>query len=84
VHFARVHLPDPLRALSRTQPAQAGSPLLRNGQLAKLEWIEPPEFRRGLQTFENMLLDAVRGPHFDWTEQDSEDIARRLREQRPK
>ena len=36
-----------------------------------------------LQVLENMLLDTVRGPHADWTPQDLEDIARRVRAQRP-
>ena len=65
---------------------QAGTPVLlvRGGQVAKLERIEPPEFGGDLQTLERMLLDAVRGPHSDWSPQDLEDIARRVRERRGK
>ena len=64
--------------------AQAGSPVLlvNGGQVAKLERIEPPKFGGDVRTLENMLLDAVRGPHADWTAQDLEDIARRVRERR--
>ena len=64
--------------------AQAGSPVLlvREDQVAKLERVEPPEFGGDRQTLENMLLDAVRGPHADWTPQDLEDIARRVRARR--
>jgi hypothetical protein len=64
--------------------AQAGSPVLlvQGGQIAKLERIEPPEFGGDAQTLEKMLLDAVRGPHADWTPQDLDDIARRVRERR--
>lgn len=66
------------------EDAQAGSPVLlvRGGQVAKLERIEPPEFGGNLQTLEKMLLDAVRGPHADWTPRDLEDIAKRVRQQR--
>jgi hypothetical protein len=66
--------------------AQAGSPVLlvNGGQIAKLERIEPPNFGGDAGTLENMLLDAVRGPHADWTPQDLEDIARRVRERRGK
>ena len=61
--------------------AQAGSPVLlvREDQVAKLERVEPPEFGGDRRTLESMLLDAVRGPHADWTPQDLEDIARRVR-----
>ena len=64
--------------------AQAGSPVLlvRDDQVVKLERVEPPEFGGNLRTLENMLLDAVRGPHADWTPQDLEDIARRVRARR--
>ena len=64
--------------------AQAGSPvvLVRGGQVVKLERVEPPEFGGDLRTLENMLLDAVRGPHADWTQQDLEDIAQRVRQKR--
>ncbi len=65
--------------------AQAGSPVLlvRGDQAVKLERIEPPAFGGDLNTLEGMLLDAVRGPHADWTPQDLEDIARRVRAHRP-
>jgi PHD/YefM family antitoxin component YafN of YafNO toxin-antitoxin module len=68
------------------EDAQAGSPvlLIRNGQVAKLERVEPPEFGGDKQTLEKMLLDAVRSEHADWTPQDLEDIARRVRERRDK
>ena len=61
--------------------AQAGSPVLlvRDDQVVKLERVEPPDFGGDIRTLENMLLDAVRGPHADWTQQDLEDIARRVR-----
>ena len=64
--------------------AQAGAPVLlvRGGQVVKLERVEPPEFGGDLRTLENMLVDAVRGPHADWTPQDLQDIARRVRERR--
>ena len=66
------------------EEAQAGSPVLlvHGGQVAKLERVEPPEFGGDLRTLEGMLIDAVRGPHTDWTPQDLEDIARRVREGR--
>ncbi len=66
--------------------AQSGSPVLlvRGGQVAKLERVEPREFGGDMQTLENMLLDAVRGPHADWTPKDLEDIARRVQERRGK
>jgi antitoxin (DNA-binding transcriptional repressor) of toxin-antitoxin stability system len=64
--------------------AQAGSPVLlvRDDQVAKLERVDPPEFGGNVQTLERMLLDAVRGPHADWSPQDLEDIARRVRARR--
>ena len=64
--------------------AQAGSPVLlvRDDQVAKLERVDPPEFGGSVQTLEQMLLDAVRGPHADWSPQDLEDIARRVRARR--
>lgn len=64
--------------------AQAGSPVLlvRDDQIAKLERVEPPEFGGNRQVLENMLLEAVRGPHADWTPHDLEDIARRVRARR--
>ena len=79
-------------SLSEAQPrlqqlfdeAQAGSPVLlvHNDEVAKLVRVEPPEFGGNAQTLENMLLDAVLGPHADWTPQDLEDIARRVRARR--
>jgi hypothetical protein len=42
----------------------------------------PPEFGGDLATLEKMLLDAVEGPHPEWTPKDLEDIARRVREKR--
>jgi hypothetical protein len=64
--------------------AQAGSPVLlvQDGQVVKLERIEPPEFGGNVRVLENMLVEAVRGPHADWTPQDLEDIARRVKERR--
>ena len=64
--------------------AQAGSPVLlvRNDQVVKLERVEPSEFGGNPRTLENMLLEAVRGPHADWSPQDLEDIARRVRARR--
>jgi hypothetical protein len=64
--------------------AQAGSPVLlvQDGQVVKLERIEPPEFGGDVRVLEGMLLEAVRGPHVDWTPQDLEDIARRVKERR--
>jgi len=64
--------------------AQAGSPvlLIRGDQVVKLERVEPPQFGGDIKTLESMLVEAVRGPHADWTPQDLEDIARRVREQR--
>jgi hypothetical protein len=62
--------------------AQAGSPVLlvRGGEVAKLERVAPPEFGGDLATLERMLVDAVPGPHPEWTPQDLEDIARRVRQ----
>ena len=61
--------------------AQAGSPILlvRGGEVAKLERVEPPEFSGDLATLERMLVEAVQAPHAEWTPKDSEDIARRVR-----
>jgi hypothetical protein len=66
------------------EDAQSGSPVLlvRGGQVAKLERVEPPEFGGNAATLEKMLLEAVQGPHTDWTPKDLEDIARRVRERR--
>ena len=66
------------------EEAQAGSPVLlvRGGEVAKLQRVEPPEFGGDLATLERMLADAVEGPHPEWTPQDLEDIARRVREKR--
>jgi hypothetical protein len=66
------------------EDAQAGSPVLlvRNGEVAKLERVAPPEFGGDMTTLEKMLVDAVQGPHNEWTPQDLEDIARRVREKR--
>jgi hypothetical protein len=66
--------------------AQAGSPVLlvQDGQVVKLERFEPPEFGGDVRVLEGMLLEAVRGPHADWTPQDLEDIARRVKERRGK
>ena len=74
----------PARLGELFEAAQAGSPVLlvNGGQVAKLERIEPPDFGGDLQVLENMLLDAVRGPHSDWTPQDLEDIAKSVRERR--
>jgi len=64
--------------------AQAGCPVLlvRDDQVAKLERVEPPAFGGDMRTLENMLLEAVRGPHEDWSPQDLEDIARRVRDRK--
>ena len=64
--------------------AQAGSPVLlvRGGEVAKLERVAPPDFGGDLATLERMLVDAVEGSHAEWTPQDLEDIARRVREKR--
>lgn len=66
------------------EDAQAGSPVLlvRDGEVAKLERVAPPEFGGDVTTLEKMLLDAVQGPHHEWTPRDLEDIARRVREKR--
>jgi hypothetical protein len=63
------------------EEAQAGSPVLlvRGGEVAKLERVAPPEFGGDLATLEKMLVDAVEGPHPEWTPQDLEDITRRVR-----
>jgi hypothetical protein len=63
------------------EDAQAGSPVLlvRGGEVAKLERVAPPEFGGNLATLEKMLVDTVEGPHPEWTPQDLEDIARRVR-----
>ena len=64
------------------EDAQAGSPVLlvRGGEVVKLERVEPPEFGGDLATLEKMLMDAVEGPQAEWTPQDLEDIARRVRD----
>lgn len=64
------------------EDAQAGSPVLlvRGGEVAKLERVAPPEFGGDLAILEKMLVDAVEGPHAEWTPQDLDDIARRVRE----
>jgi hypothetical protein len=66
------------------EDAQAGSPVLlvRGGEVAKLERVEPPEFGGDMATLEKMLVEAVQGPHAEWTPKDLEDIARRVREKR--
>ena len=66
------------------EDAQAGSPVLlvRGGEVAKLERVEPREFGGDMATLEKMLVDAMQGPHAEWTPQDLEDIARRVREKR--
>jgi len=66
------------------EDAQAGSPVLlvRGAEVVKLERVEPPEFGGDIATLEKMLVDAVQGPHAEWTPQDLEDIARRVREKR--
>jgi hypothetical protein len=68
------------------EDAQAGSPVLlvRGGEVVKLERVAPPEFGGDMATLEKMLVDAVQGPHAEWTPQDLEDIARRVREKRRK
>jgi hypothetical protein len=43
---------------------------------------EPPKSGGDVATLEKMLLDAVQGPHAEWTPKDLEDIARRVREKR--
>lgn len=42
--------------------------------MAKLERVAPPEFGGDLETLEKMLVDAVEGPHPEWTPQDLEDM----------
>jgi hypothetical protein len=66
------------------QDAQAGSPVLlvRGGEVAKLERVEPREFGGDLATLERMLVEAVEGPHPEWTPQDLEDISRRVQAKR--
>ena len=66
------------------EDAQAGSPVLlvRGGEVAKLERVAPPEFGGDLATLEKMLVDAAEGPHAEWTPQDLDDIARRVREKK--
>jgi hypothetical protein len=66
------------------EDAQAGSPVLlvRGGEVVKLERVEPAQFGGDMATLEKMLVDAVQGPHAEWTPQDLEDIARRVRENR--
>lgn len=68
------------------EDAQAGSPVLlvRGGEVAKLERVEPADFGGDMATLEKMLLEAVKGPHPEWTPQDLEDIARRVREKQSK
>ncbi len=65
------------------EDAQAGSPMLlvRGGEVAKLERVAPPEFGGDLAVLERMIVEAVEGPHPEWTPQDLEDIARRVRAQ---
>jgi len=66
------------------EDAQAGSPVLlvRGGEVAKLERVAPPEFGGDAAILEKMMVDAVEGPHPEWTPQDLQDIARRVREKR--
>ena len=66
------------------EEVHAGSPVLlvRNNQVVKLERVEPPEFGGDINTLESMLVEAVRGPHAEWTPKDLEDIARRVRARR--
>ena len=63
------------------EDAQAGSPVLlvRGGEVARLQRVEPAEFGGDLTALEDMLVKAVQGPHPEWTPQDLEDIARRVR-----
>ena len=63
------------------EDAQAGSPVLlvRGGEVARLQRVEPAEFGGDLTDLEDMLVKAVQGPHPEWTPQDLEDIARRVR-----
>ena len=66
------------------EDAQAGSPVLlvRGGEVARLERVMPPEFGGDLATLERMLVEAVAGPHPEWTPQDLDDIAQRVRAKR--
>jgi hypothetical protein len=66
------------------EDAQAGSPVLlvRGGEVAKLERVDPPQFGGDIATLEKMLVDAVQGSHAEWTPRDLDDIAARLREKR--
>jgi len=66
------------------EDAQAGSPVLlvRGGEVAKLERVNPPEFGGDMATLEKMLVDAAQGTHAEWTPKDLEDIARRVRDKR--
>ena len=63
------------------EEVHSGSPVLlvRGADVVKIERVEPPEFGGDAQILENMLLEAVRGPHAKWTPQDLDDIARRVR-----
>ena len=63
------------------EDAQAGSPVLlvRGGEVARLQRVEPAEFGGDLTDLEDMLVKAVQGPHPEWTPQDLDDIARRVR-----
>ena len=65
------------------EDAQAGSPVLlvRGGEVAKLERVVPPEFGGDLATLERMLVEAVEGPHPEWSPQDIDDISRHVRAQ---
>jgi hypothetical protein len=51
------------------EDAQAGSPVLLvlGGEVAKLERVAPPEFGGDAATLERMLVDAVEGPHANYT-----------------
>ncbi len=68
------------------EDAQAGSPglLVRGGEVVKMERVSPPDFGGDLATLERMLLDAVEGAHAEWTPQELEDIARRVKKKRDK
>jgi hypothetical protein len=74
----------PSRLTEIFDDAQSGSPVLlvRGGEVAKLERLEPREFGGSIETLEKMLLEAVRGRHADWTAADLEDIAKRVRKHR--
>ncbi len=58
------------------EDAQAGSPVLlvREGAVIQLERAAPAEFGGDLATLEKMLVDAVEGPHSEWTPQDLESL----------